>query len=91
MQTCAICQGAHRAALMICSECADPHAVKTYCRRCQTRLTLAPADVEQLMALMGVTRGIQPGTVIVFLFRCPVCRQSGEQSEYPQRLFAIDS
>lgn len=88
---CGICQGSSGFSLRICSACVGPNDIRTFCRRCRARVVLTEAEANELLELMGVDFELEIGTVMVFMHRCPVCKTLEEPSEYPQRLYAIDS
>ena len=88
---CGVCQSGSGLPLVICTECVSPRQVRTFCRRCRTRLSLTVAEAAQVMGYLGINFQISLGTVIVLLHRCPLCRSTEEPSHFPQRLFAIDA
>lgn len=89
--SCGICQGARGPSLRICTDCISPIEVRTFCRRCRERVSLTEAEVGTLISLLGVDLKILPGTTIVFLKRCPLCRVPDEPGEYPQRFMTISA
>jgi len=83
---CAVCQnGKTDGVAFLCTQCAHPDRVRTYCTGCGHRLDLSLEKAQKLFSLAGlsITR-----TGIVFLYNhCPVC--SPEAYETPVS-FSVD-
>lgn len=75
-ERCSVCEdaGNKRDTVLICTECAHPERVRTYCKSCQTRLDLSLEEAQSLFQkAVPHPEDITRGLVFVFEDACPEC------------------
>ncbi len=76
---CAICEGGDKGdqGLYLCSKCADPTVVMTFCAECHHRDRFEAGDAHALLALNTMhfpIKHIVAGVTICFENGCPRCK-----------------